>query len=310
MKRMAIGIVSALIIVAGLVYFVFPNLLVDAAIGWERRAAGLSKKIIQVGDDTMAFLDGGQGETVLCLHGFGANKDNWPRMAKSLTGSYRVVAPDLPGFGESSQNWEKTYGADDQVKRLHGFVEQLGLKRFHLVGNSMGGLISARYTLAHPDRVVTLGLFNAAGVTSPEPSELQKLIKQGRNALLVRSPEDFAALMDFVFVDPPPVPGSILRHLAREAMSHRPFNEKVLKDLIGDHRGLEPDLPQIKAPTLILWGDRDRVIHVSATKVLAAGLPNSFTVILKDCGHLPMIERPEETAGHYLDFIKRSGTKR
>jgi abhydrolase domain-containing protein 6 len=67
---------------------------------------------------------------------------------------------------------------------------------------------------------------------------------------------------------------------------------------------LEPDLPKIKAKTLVLWGANDRVTDVSAVQVFKKGIPDCSTVIMKDCGHLPMIERPEEAAGHYLEFLK------
>jgi len=67
---------------------------------------------------------------------------------------------------------------------------------------------------------------------------------------------------------------------------------------------LEPDLPKIKARTLVLWGDHDRVLDVSCVQILEKGLPNCTVVIMQDCGHLPMIERPQEASEHYLAFLK------
>ena len=71
-----------------------------------------------------------------------------------------------------------------------------------------------------------------------------------------------------------------------------------------DFRSLEKELPNIEAQTLILWGDQDKVLDVSSVPVFEKGLKNHKTVIIKDCGHLPMIEKPQETATHYIDFIK------
>lgn len=74
--------------------------------------------------------------------------------------------------------------------------------------------------------------------------------------------------------------------------------------LFAEASNLEPDLSKIRARTLILWGDTDRVLDVSCAQVLEKGLPSSTTVIMKDCGHAPLMERPEETARHYLDFLQ------
>jgi pimeloyl-ACP methyl ester carboxylesterase len=72
---------------------------------------------------------------------------------------------------------------------------------------------------------------------------------------------------------------------------------------------LQPDLGLIKAPTLILWGDQDRLIHVSAVDVFKAGIPNSTVVVMKDCGHAPMVERPRESAEHFLKLIRQGGER-
>jgi pimeloyl-ACP methyl ester carboxylesterase len=92
-----------------------------------------------VGKHTIVYLEGGRGESVLLLHGFGADKDNWNLFSRYLTKRYHVIAPDLPVFGESSKIWSDQYNISAQVERVHDFVKQLGLKSFHLAGNSMGG---------------------------------------------------------------------------------------------------------------------------------------------------------------------------
>jgi pimeloyl-ACP methyl ester carboxylesterase len=77
-----------------------------------------------------------------------------------------------------------------------------------------------------------------------------------------------------------------------------------MRDMIDKPLPFESFLPRIKAPTLILWGDRDNLLHVSAVPILEKAIRNHQTVIMKDCGHVPMLERPQETADHYLNFLR------
>lgn len=304
MKKTLALLVILLVSAFLVVYFVFPETLYKVVAGMELRAAGLTRHSIDVGSHTLYYLEGGEGETTLLVHGFSADKSNWVRFSKYLTPSYHVVAIDLPGFGESSRLASETYTTADQIKRLEAFAVALGLEKFHLAGNSMGGSISGRYAAEYPERVLTLGLFNTGSVPSADPSEMDRLIEGGVNPLLVDTPADFDRVIDFVFVTPPPIPGSIRKYLTEQAILHRGFNEKVFAEYKGEDYSLEPDLSTITAKTLILWGDTDRLLHVSSTKVLAAGLPDSRTIIMEACGHSPMIERPEEAAGHYLAFLK------
>jgi pimeloyl-ACP methyl ester carboxylesterase len=296
--------VAALLALAAGVLWAWPGLLPRAALSWERWRSGLAEKSVVVDGDTVPYLEGGSGETVLLVHGFGANKDNWTRFARFLTPRHRVVALDVPGFGESTRDSSKSYDIEAQAQRLHRFAETLGLERFHLAGNSMGGQISAVYAASHPDQVLSLGLIATAGITSPKPAEMAAILAQGTNPLLVDMPEDFDRLLGLVFVKPPYLPGPLKTYFLEQAREHRAFNQKVWADVHERPAPLEPRLAQIRARTLVLWGDADRVLDVSAVQVLEAGLqPKPRVVILKSCGHVPMAERPEEAAEHYLRFV-------
>lgn len=305
MKRKLIVAVLILLSVSAVIYFAFPEVLLNLSVTLERRSACLTQKSIEVDNHTVVYLEGGKGDTILLLHGFGGDKSHWVRFAKSLTPTFRVVIVDLPGFGESSKIESESYSIGNQVKRLDRIVNALGLNRFHLAGNSMGGSIAGKYTVDFPDKVLSLGLFDTGGIsTCPEKSEYGKLLEKGENPLLIENPEDFDALLNFTFVEPPPIPRPIKVYLTEQAILSKDFNEKILKDFEEDPYSLEPDLAKIEVKTLILWGDMDRLIHVSCTEVLEQALTNHKTVIMKDCGHCPMIERPEEAANHYLEFLK------
>jgi pimeloyl-ACP methyl ester carboxylesterase len=305
MKKILVSSAVLIVLAACVFYFAFPERLYRISVALERKTAGLTEKQVQVGQFTICYLEGGQGETLLLLHGFGADKDNWNRLAKHLTPKFHVVAIDVPGFGMSSRPETESYTIRDQALRLDPIVAALGLDSFHLAGNSMGGAIAGRYAAEFPDKVRTLALVNTGGIANcPKKSELRKQLEEGKNSLLLETPEDFEKMLAFVFVRPPWIPGPVKAHLARQAIERRSFNEKVFRQIHAEGSDLEPELSRIRARTLILWGDQDRLIDVSCTEVLEKGLADSTTVILKDCGHAPMIERPEETARLYLGFLK------
>lgn len=305
MKKKLLIAILILLLVPVTIYFAFPEVLYNYSITSIRKAAGLSKKVIKVGKYLIHYLEGGQGETILLLHGFGADKDNWPKFAESLTKKYHVVAIDLPGFGESSKIDADLYNIESQVKRLNRIVETLGLKKFHIAGNSMGGAISGKYAVDYPDKVLSLALLNTAGIHSAQKSEFFKLVEKGENPLLAKTPEAFKRTLAFVFVEPPPIPGRIIDYLTKQAVLHRDFNEKIFNQLAKENYSLENNLSRIKTRTLVIWGDKDRVIHVSSTDVIKKVLPGATIAILKDCGHLPMLERPEETARYYTEFLEK-----
>jgi pimeloyl-ACP methyl ester carboxylesterase len=287
-----------------LVYFAFPEVILRLATESLRRSAGLERREIQVGQHEIVYLEGGSGPPVVLLHGFAASKDLWTTVGKRLTPSYRVVAPDLPGFGESSKLRSESYDIASQVERVHAFVKALELSRYHLAGQSMGGAIAAAFAAAYPEEVISLILSAAPGVDPPEKTEFAKRIEQGENPLLVRSEEELDEVFRLVYFQPPSLPGPIKRAMLKQVIESRSFNEKVFEDLVeAGPEGLAPILPQIEARTLILWGDHDYLVHPSSAEVFAEGIARHEVVILENCGHVIQRECPDEVARHYLAFL-------
>jgi abhydrolase domain-containing protein 6 len=306
-KKALLLLSAALLLGVAVVYLAFPAVLLHLAMRYERGLAGLDEKGLELGGGRMSYLEGGTGAPVLLVHGFAADKDNWTRFARHVPEGFRMVAPDLPGFGESTRDPAKRYDILSQVERLRAFAQTTGLGRVHVLGNSMGGQIAAVYAALYPEAVASLTLLAPGGLRTARPSEMAKALAEGRNPLVVESPADFHRLMSFVFVEPPSVPGPVLRHFAERAALSRAFNDKVWNDLMSPPDPLEPYLGRIQARTLVIWGDSDRVLDVSGAEVVRSGLPSAEVVILKDCGHAPMIERPEESAAHWLRFVQALG---
>ena len=306
-RRIAIacGAVGGLVGLAAFAPTLFPEATIEIALRFERDLAGLERRTVVVQDHTIHYLDGGPRDApvVLALHGFGVDKDSWTRMARAFTGEYRVIAPDLPGWGESTALESASYDIESQARRVDGFARALHLPPHHLAGNSMGGQVAAAYTVLFPERVRTLALVANAGVRSPKPSELSVLRARGENPLLVASAADYERLLDFVFVERPWIPSAMQGHFAARATAHAQLSIKIWEQITARPYPLEPVLAQIQAPVLILWGENDRVLDVSCIEAMKPLLPEATIVVMKACGHGPMVERPSEFAEHYLRFL-------
>ncbi len=281
----------------------------DLAMEMERDRAGLELKSVGVGGRSYSYLEReGAGDAVVLLHGFTANKDNWVRFVRYLPEIYRVLVIDMPGHGDNPRDMAGDYSPEALAKGVARVMEALRLEQVHIAGASLGGLASKLYALDHPDKVKSIGLFNSAGVVSPTRSEFQVLLETGDNLFEIESREDFDRLGEYVFHEPPFLPWPIRSVTAREYIRRNPFYLKMLDD-IKDPESTVPaaiteKLAHLSMPTLVLWGDNDRVLHVSSVEVYKRHLPNYRIVIMENCGHAPMLERPEESAAHYARFLE------
>ena len=295
----------------GLYYFVYvmSTQATSYFISMERTAAKLTRNEVVMPDGMhYVYLEGGHGDPLILLHGFGADKDNFVRVAKLLTPHYRVIIPDLLGFGESSHPQNADYSARAQAERIRALALSLGIKTLHLGGNSMGGQIALAYAAAHPAEVQSLWLLDPAGIWSAPESELAKIVgRQRHNPLLIRNEDDYAHAFDFVMSKPPFVPRPILNVLAQTSIKNIALSEHIFNEITAD--SVESRIAGLKTPTLIVWGDQDRVIHMLTAEILYKLLPKSRVIIMKGIGHLPMIESPEESAEDYLFFRFRLGAE-
>lgn len=291
-------------VLAGLVgvNFALPKVVYRGLIGLQRKLAGLKTRQVTIDGHELVYLDGGRGDPLLLIHGFGADCDAWPLLAMHLNQRFRIVAPDLPGFGDSSRRPEASYSLDDQLARLEAFAAALGLDRFHLAGNSMGGYLAAHYAARHPEQVMSLWLLAPAGVSTAEESELQQMLARGENPLLVESEADFRRLLSMCVAKSQYVPGAVIKALAARAISDKTFHNKLFDELFASASPLEGVLEGLSVPTLIQWGDEDRLLHVSGAQVLHRLLPNSQLCLMHHTGHVPMREDPRGSARAFLDF--------
>jgi len=307
MAKRALALLTIVAVALVAIYYLFPGIPFRLARRAELRAAALERRSITVGEDHVAYLAGGAGEPLLLIHGFSADSGNWVRIARYLTPHYFVVAPDLPGFGESTRDESADYSLAAQAERMHALAEALGLGTFNVGGNSMGGAIAGVLAARHPAEVRSVWLLDPGSVASAKESELQARLAKGENPFLVVDADGFERLLDFVFVERPYIPRPIEGYLAAQAVEHRSFNEKVGRDLLAKPIALEKEVKGLEVPTLIVWGDHDRLVDVSGAEILHAALPNSHVVVMQNTGHIPMVEHPEAAAKDYLRFRGKSG---
>jgi pimeloyl-ACP methyl ester carboxylesterase len=276
----------------------------DYAIRSDRQQAGLERKEITLPDGLKyVYLEGGQGEPLMLLHGFGANKDTFARVSRYLTAHYRVIVPDHIGFGESSHPEEADYKPTAQVERIRALANAIGASQLHLGGNSMGGHIALAYASRYPNEVSSLWLLNPGGVWSAPVSEVAEVIAKsnGRhNPLIIRNEDDYAELFDLVMSIRPFAPRPILDVLAQERIKNRVLEERIFQDLINDP--IDERIRGLGTPSLIVWGAEDRVIHVGTADIMQKLMPRSKVIVMRGIGHVPMMENPAQAAADYLAF--------
>lgn len=274
-----------------------------------RSAPGFQHKAVKAAGQGIWYLEGGPPEApaVLLLHGFAGEKEDWAAFGSHLARQgHRVVAPDLPGFGQNEPDPNGSYDVTSQAKRIRAFIHQLDLHGFHLVGCSMGGTIAAACAYASPEKVLSLTLIEPFGVRVPYQSELDQLLAQGRNPMVIATPAAYDNLLRFVHVMPPAMPPALKQHRAEQAAENRVFYLKVWKEVRQGERAhiLDLLLPELTVKTLVILGAKSRVVHGATAEAIGAVTQGKArTLVMEECGHFPMVEQPNETAEQVLKWL-------
>lgn len=283
--------------------YLMPEKFISLLLEFTRKKSGLTCKKISIEEDLhISYLEGGSGECIVLLHGFGANKDIYVNFAEYLTPKYHVIIPDIIGFGDSSHPKDADYSPLEQAKRLHKFLQILNIPTAHFIGNSMGGQISVVYASNFPKNVRTLFLVSPAGLWTHPLSDIIKIIIDTKtNPLIARSVEEFKELMSLAMVNPPKLPKPLFNVLAKERINNADLEEKIFRALVD--YSVENDLKNITQKTLILFGEYDKIIIPQIADKFEELLKSSLVVVLENTGHVATYEQPKLCADHYLKFI-------
>ncbi len=238
---------------------------------------------------------GGRGEPLVFVHGFGTEAAvNWHAQLPAARRQYRVVAPDLPGFGASAP-MAGDHSIARQVACLRELLDALDLSRVRLVGHSMGGWISLAFAAEHPERVARLVLVGAAGLRFDPDLGM-------RAALLPESVDDVRRLIAANFRRPPRLPRFVLRDVLRDCR-RAPHRTEILERLVSGDEFVDARLARVSAPTLLIWGAADPLIPLAVGERLAAGLADAELVVFHDCAHSPNVEQPRRFNRVLLEFL-------
>jgi pimeloyl-ACP methyl ester carboxylesterase len=242
--------------------------------------------LAKIDDLTINYEAYGQGKRLVLLHGWAANLHNFETLIPILSSVFQVIALDLPGFGHS-QTPQKTFGVFEYANFLDKFLDYLDVKETFLLGHSMGGSVAIAYTLSF-NRAKKLVLEDCAGIR--------------RKGLFTLAKIQFIETFKFLLL---PEHRRYLKHIFgsadyRSAGAMRPTLVRMVNE---DLSGL---LPEIKLPTLVIWGQNDTTTTLIEAKQINRRIPRSKLEILPDCGHFPHLDRPKQFAEIVTNFLRES----
>ncbi|MCY3543896.1 MAG: alpha/beta fold hydrolase [Chloroflexi bacterium] len=255
--------------------------------------ANNSDNYIEIAGAKIHMLKAGSGDAVLSLHSIEGNL-GWLPYLEALSRSACVYAPTHPGFGTSERpDWLETI--DDLARFYLWALDELGLGRVHLIGGFMGGWIAAEMAVMCPQFLQSLTLIGTAGVrpTDGEIADIFLLGEEETINLAIGNSDVLAAAID---VEEPN-----LRIRGRE-MTTRLCWKPYMHDPSLIHL-----LPRVQVPTLVVWGENDCIVPVSAGERIADTMPNARLEVFEGAGHLPHIEKPEQVTPLLLEHMELSG---
>lgn len=274
----------------------------------------------------------GEAERAVLVHGLGGAAVNWTDFAALIRSRLDVDAIDLPGFGRSGPAPDGDYSLRAHARTVVAFLERTGGRPVHLVGNSMGGAVSILVASRRPDLVRTLTLISPAVPdvrlrAHPLRSDprMALLVVPGLGDLAMRRMSRVAAevqvraTIKLCFAEPGRYPERRMNEAIAEAKVHAPLPWarqaflRSMRQLAASQflrsRHAWAAMRQIKAPSLVLWGDADRLVAPDLAPYVAAAIPDSRQLVLEDIGHTAMMEDPVATARAFGALLEDSSSK-
>ena len=295
----------------------FLELLLMPVFGWFSRLLiamrlkqlGMKKKCVHTQDGTWYYIQGGEGPPLVLIHGFAANKENWLAIAPELMKTNTLYLPDLLGFGESSKPIDFSYTIIEQAKLLVNWADAIGLNQFHVGGNSMGGYLAGVLAGMYKSRISSAWLLNPAGVEGAQMTEIGRAFVENREIVLVpKQYKQHLQIIDLCFNNvPPPIPGVMRKYFGWVNVHHKTLLEKIFLEFVDpdSNPSLNTVLLQADCEILVVWGEKDQLVHVSGLHILKELLPNIDTQLLDNTGHCPMLDRVEPILQKYKEFRHR-----
>lgn len=252
------------------------------------------------------YVDRGSGPVVVLLHGFASSIENWALVMPELVKEYRVIALDLRGFGWTDRP-DGDYSPEAQAKLVAALLDERGVTgKVSIVAHSWGSSVAMAFALAQPERVERLALYDTWLYDNQLPSMFHMARAPGLGEMLFGLFYDQRAdeRMSQAFYDADYVTEALVEDVER-AFDRPGTRAAALATVRGmDFTRQELRYPQVKVPTLLLWGREDLVTPVSIGERLTRALPQSKLLVYPRCGHFPMIEAASESTRDLREFLK------
>jgi len=275
---------------------------------------------IPVGRHRISTLTMGQGPDVLLLHGLGGTRASLFETAAALSRSYRVHAPDLPGFGSSCKPALGGYNAHWFAEIMFGLMDQLEISRAHVVGNSMGGRVAIEMGLTAPERIDALGLLCPAvawirrglhpivRLLRPELGLLPHAFRRSVVASQFWSMFHDRDLIDPAVADLVVDEFQRIYHTAGARYALLASARNIYLEAPFGRNGFYRRLAELEPPALFVWGSHDRLVPPAFSRHVRKWLPHAEQVTIDGCGHVPQVERADQTNELLLSFFGRAET--
>jgi len=252
---------------------------------------------LKIGETQIFYRDEGiSDKNILILHGWGSRSDNWLKVQQHLTDAgFRVVMPDLPGFGQSEEppfDW----GITEYSRFVNEFTKKINLEKFALIGHSFGGRISIDYAVRYPEQLNRLVLVSAAGVVRHGKTKTNTFLALSKIGNFIFSTPILSKLKPLV------------RRAAHKLVGATDYKQSsdrmqgVMKNILNEN--LRAFLPRITMPTLILWGENDTMTPVIDAKILNEEIPTSYLHIFGDQPHALNFAIPKQLSNLIIKFLK------
>jgi len=252
----------------------------------------------------LRFVDEGQGDAVVLLHGFASSLDTWDAVRPELRAGHRVLALDLKGFGFSGRP-EGDYSPEEQARLVFALMDARGIERAALAAHSYGASVALAMALMAPERVTRLALYDGWVYESQLPSffHLSRAAGVGEALFAAFYDQRPDERLELAFYNPDHVTEQLVE--AVEASLARPGTRAAaLAAVRGMHYArMQRRYGEVAVPTLLLWGREDRVSRLSVGERLAAQLPDAHLIIYPHCDHFPMIEAAHASTRDLLAFL-------
>jgi pimeloyl-ACP methyl ester carboxylesterase len=273
---------------------------------------------VPVGRHRISTMTMGHGPDVLLIHGLGGTRASFMETAAALSGRYRVHAPDLPGFGASCKPALGSYNARWFSEIMVCLMDELGIERAHLVGNSMGGRVAIELGLTHPERVGAIGLLCPAvawirrglhpivRLLRPEfgflPHSIRRSLVAGQFWSVFHDRDAIDPAMGDLMVDE----FQRIYHSAGARYAFLASARNIYLEAPYGRHGFYPRLSDLRPPALFVWGGDDGLIPAAFGRHVRKWLPQAEQVTLEGCGHVPQVERPDDVNDLLTRFFARA----